>query len=121
MTLVQLSFLLLAAGACGGVLFAVLVAFGVRYPAWFGAGHGLLGLAAVGLLAYALLQGPAGAVPARAWWALGVFTAALAGGFTFFKLLFPDRRPLALALLHGALALAGLYLLYPLAFDPAAG
>jgi hypothetical protein len=116
MSLVQIAFLMLAAGACGGVLFVVLLARGVRYPAWFGAGHGLLGLAAIGLLGFALQQAASGMPAPRAWWALGVLAAALLGGVTFFRLLFPTRRPIWLALMHGGLALLGLFLLYPVAF-----
>jgi hypothetical protein len=113
MSLIQIAFLMLAAGACGGVLFTVLIAMGVRYPSWFGAGHGLLGLAALGVLGFALTQT---ALPVRGWWAFGVFAAGLIGGLTLFRMIFPDRRPIAAALLHGSLALVGLYLLYPVAF-----
>jgi hypothetical protein len=112
-SLIQIAFLMLSAGACGGVLFTILVALGVRYPAWFGAGHGLLGLAALGLLGYALLQT---AAPTRGWWAFGVFTAGLLGGIGLFRMIFHDRRPIAAALLHGSVGLAGLFLLYPVAF-----
>jgi hypothetical protein len=118
MSLIQIAFLMLAAGASGGVLFAVMIALGVRYPSWFGAAHGLLGLAAVALLGYALMQGTP---PVRAWWAFGVFATGLVGGVTLFRLIFPDRRPLAMAAMHGSLALAGLVLLYPIAYGTPGG
>ncbi|MEN9544532.1 MAG: hypothetical protein RLZZ598_1365 [Pseudomonadota bacterium] len=54
--------------------------------------------------------------PARASWGFAAVAAALLGGTTFFRLIHRDRRPLPLALAHGALALAGLVLLYPIAF-----
>jgi hypothetical protein len=120
MSLTQIVFLMLAAGACGGVLFVVLLARGVRYPGWFGAGHGLLGLAAVGLLGFALNRASSGMPTPQAWWALGVLAAALLGGVTFFRFLFPAHRPIWLALMHGGLALLGLFLLYPIAFAVAA-
>lgn len=116
MSLIQIAFLMLAAGACGGALFIVLLLMGVRYPAWFGMGHGLLGLAAIGLLGFALVQASSGMPAPRAWWALGVLAAAMLGGFTLFKLLLPERRPIGLALMHGGIALLGLFLLYPVAF-----
>ena len=117
MSLFQIAFFAFAAGACGGLLFTVLVAWGVRYPRWMGAGHGGIGLLALGVLVYALLEAPADASTERAWWALGVFALALLGGLSLFRWLFPQRRPLVLALLHGGLALVGLYLLYPFAFQ----
>jgi hypothetical protein len=116
MSLFQIAFLIFAAGAGGGVLFTALLALGVRYPRWMGAGHGTMGLLALAVLGYALSQAPADAGLSRAWWALGVFALALLGGLTLFRFLFPQRRPLVLALLHGGLALIGLYLLYPVAF-----
>ena len=120
MSLIQIAFLMLAAGACGGALFVVLLARGVHYPAWFGAGHGLLGLAAVGLLGFALKQATGGMPTPQAWWALGVLAAALLGGVTLFRFMFPSRRPIWLALMHGGLAMLGLFLLYPIAFAIAA-
>lgn len=114
-TPLHIAFLILAAGACGGLLFTTLLVLKRRYPRWFGAGHGLLGLAGVCVLAYALSQLPDPVNP-LAWWALGVLVAALLGGFTLFRVLMPKGRSVLLALGHGALALIGLYLLYQVAF-----
>lgn len=104
-----------AAGACGGVLFVVLGRLNVRYPRWFGAGHGLLGLAACGVLAQAVLMAP-DPLPPEATWSLGVLVAALLGGLTLFRLLSVQRGRLLLAVGHGGLALLGLYLLYGVAY-----
>ena len=117
LTLTQWAFLALSAGACGGLLFAVLLVTKTRYPRWFGAGHGTLGLLGLLLMGVAL-KGQAAALPSSAWWGFAAVAAALLGGVTLFRFLFPDRRPLPLALLHGALAIGGLVLLYPVAFRP---
>ncbi len=116
MTLFLIAFVMFAAGAAGGVLFAVLRLANVHYPRWFGAGHGLLGLTAVCVLGYAVSQSVDGAPRTQATWALGVFIAGLLGGVTFFRLLPRPRRPMLLVLGHGALGLVGLYLLYGVAF-----
>lgn len=115
MTLLQIACLMFAAGAAGGVLFTLLTALKLRYPRWFGAGHGLLGLAAVLVLAYAVYAGDQ-PVPQLATWALAVLAAALLGGVTLFRVMAPRRGRVLLALGHGGLALAGLYLLYRAAF-----
>ena len=62
------------------------------------------------------LYGQGAALPARASWGFAAVAAALLGGATFFRFVHRDRRPLPLALAHGTLALAGLVLLYPIAF-----
>lgn len=115
MNLTQWAYLALSAGACGGLLFAVLLVTRTRYPRWFGAAHGALGLLGLALMGVAL-YGQGAALPARAWWGFGAVAAALLGGVTLFRFLFPDRRPLPLALMHGALAITGLVLLFPTAF-----
>lgn len=115
MNLIQWAFVALAAGASGGLLFVVLLTTGKRYPRWFGAGHGLLGLVGLALMGFAL-YGQGAALPARASWGFAAVAAALLGGATFFRLIHRDRRPLPLAVAHGTLALAGLVLLYPIAF-----
>ena len=115
MTLVQIAFTMLAAGAGGGLIFTLLIALKARYPRWFGAAHGLLGLSALGVLGYALSQ-MAAPVPAASWWAAGVLGSAWCGGMLLFRVLRPKGLRLWLALMHGSLALAGLYLLYQIAF-----
>lgn len=111
----QMVFGMFAAGALGGVSLALMGGLGVRYPRWFGAAHGVLGLLACALLAWVLWRAE-GAVPVRAAWALAVLVAALGGGFVLFRLLAVRRARRLLALGHGALAGVGLYLLYGAAF-----
>lgn len=119
MNALQLSWLLFAAGACGGALLVTLGALRVRYPRWIPMGHGLLGLASCGLLASAVFGGAA-AAPARAGQALAIFIATLLGGVLLFAWLKVRRMRLPLALGHGLLAVAGLYWLYGAAFPAAA-
>lgn len=121
MNLAQWAYLLLAAGAFGGILFAMLVTAKVRYPRWFGAGHGLLGLTGAALMGVALSRrGGAEAHPSQ-WWAYAAVVAALLGGATLFRVLSPQQRPLLLVAAHGALALVGLWLLFPVVFGALAG
>lgn len=115
MTLLQWVFVLFAAVAGGGISLTLMLALRLRHPPWFGTAHGLLGLAALAALFCANLCGAA-TTPALAWWALGVLLAALSGGLILFRFLFRGRAPLPLAVLHGSLALAGIYLLYRAAF-----
>ncbi|MEH3118918.1 MAG: hypothetical protein PGN25_15360 [Methylorubrum populi] len=115
MTLEQVAFCLLAGGAVGGMGLALLPRLGLRLPRGFGTVHGLVGLAGLALLFLANLRMEGGAPPA-AWWALGLMTAALVGGLILFRTLFRGHKPLPLIGLHGALAVAGLWLLNPLAF-----
>jgi len=115
MSLVQIAFLMLVAGAGGGLLFTTLIAMKKRYTRWFGKGHGLLGLSALGVLGYALLEADA-AVSPTAWWSLGLLCMAWCGGLLLFRVVRPKVRPLLLAFMHGSIALAGLYLLYQVAF-----
>ena len=115
MPVYRIAFLVLATAAGGGLLFAALITLKLHYPRWFGAGHGVLALSGLGVLAYAASQSP-DAVATRVWWALALFASAALGGVTLFRGLFPSRRPLPLALLHGGLAAVGLFLLYPYAF-----
>lgn len=115
MTLLQCAFVLFAAGATGGISLTIMLALRLRYPPWFGTAHGLLGLAALATLFAANLRG-LDTTPALAWWALGVLLAALLGGLTLFRFLFRGGVPLLLAVLHGSLAVVGIYLLYCAAF-----
>lgn len=112
MTLLQYAFVLLAAGAAGGVTLALLAVFRVGFPRWFGAAHGLLNLIGLALLLASNLT-DGGAVAAGRWWALGILAGALLGGILFFRVIFPNRIRLRAAALHGALALVGLYVLAP--------
>jgi hypothetical protein len=115
MTLEQVAFCLLAGGAAGGVTLALLPRLGLGLPRGFGTIHGLVGLAGITVLFFANL-GMEGGAPAAAWWALGLTASALVGGLILFRTLFRGRRPLPLVGLHSALAVAGLWLLNPLAF-----
>jgi hypothetical protein len=117
MTLEQLAFVFFAAVALGGALMSGLIAAKLRVPRGLAPLHGLGGLAGVGLLLTANLS-HAAATP-RAWLALGVFAAGLAGGVLFFAILFPKRTPLPLIAAHGSLGAIGLYLLYRVAFAAA--
>lgn len=115
MSMLQIAFAMFAAGAGGGLLFTTLIALNKRYPRWFGSGHGLLGLSALAVLAYALSQSTS-PISSATWWAAGVLGMAWCGGVMMFRVLRPKSRPLVLALMHGSLALAGIYLLYRVAF-----
>lgn len=114
MTLTQIAFLLFAAIAAGGLLMVGMIFKKMQIPSFLGAMHGLGGLAASAVLLVANLT--ADATPERAWWALGVFVAGLAGGFLFFRVLFPRAAPMLLVAGHGSIAAIGLYLLYGVAF-----
>lgn len=115
MSLMQWSFWLLAAVAAGGVLMAAMIALRLRIPAFLGTAHGLAGLAALACLFITNLV-LRDAAPALAWWAFGVFLAGFVGGLLLFRVLFPGRAPLWLALGHGSVAVLGLYLLSGPAF-----
>lgn len=115
MTLVQLSFLMLVAGAGGGILLSLLVAAGKRIPGWLGKAHGLTGLAGLVVLFGANLRA-GDAASGSSWWALGVLTIALIGGLILFRVLFTHKIPFPLVALHAALAAGGLWLLNPVAF-----
>lgn len=115
MTLAQIAFCLLAGGALGGVSLALLPRLHLRPPRGFGTVHGLVGLGGIAVLFFANLGMEDGA-PAAAWWALALTTSALIGGLVLFRTLFRGRKPLPLVGLHAGLAVAGLWLLNPLAF-----
>lgn len=115
MTIYRIAFFVLAAAASGGLFFTTLIALKLRYPRWLGAGHGLLAISGVGVLSYAASQS-SDAVATQVWWALALFTCAALGGVILFRWLVPSRHPLSLALLHGGLAAAALFLLYTTAF-----
>lgn len=113
MTLQQLAFLCFAGVALGGLLMVLLISSGKAVPRGLAPVHGAGGLAGVGLLLAANLQGPASL---RAWLALGAFAAGLAGGVLFFMVLFPKRTPPLLVAGHAGLAVLGLCLLFRVAF-----
>jgi hypothetical protein len=111
MTLTQVSFAMFAATACGGLLLTLRIGLKKRYPLALAAGHGLLGLSAMVVLGYALSTSPT-LVPAAGWWAACVLGSTWCGGILLFRVLRPLGRRLLLALIHGGLALVGLFLLY---------
>lgn len=113
MTLTQISFAMLAAGAGGGLLFTLFIVRKKRYPRLLAAGHGLLGLLALAVLGYALTRSPT-PIPQIGWWAAAALSAAWGGGALFFRILRPQVPRLWLALMHGSLASLGLFLLYQL-------
>lgn len=115
MNLMQIAFIVFAAIAAGGLLMAAMIAVKARIPAFMSAGHGLGALGALALLFVANLQGGE-ATPALAWWALIVFLAGFTGGMLLFRVLFKNKAPLPLALVHGSIGTLGLYLLYGAAF-----
>jgi len=118
MNLFEISWLMFAAGASGGALLAILGRAKKRYPRWLAIGHGMLGLAACGVLATAIFVGD-GSGDRRARVALALLIATLVGGATLFGWLGIRRFRLPLALGHGAVAVTGLYLLYGAAFGSA--
>jgi peptidoglycan/LPS O-acetylase OafA/YrhL len=115
MNFTQWAFVTLAAGASGGLLFLLMLTQ-IRYPRWFGPAHGMLGLVGLTLMGLALF-GQGAALSERAIWGFATIAAALLGGGTFFRFIYRDRRPLFWVVMHGALALAGLVLLFPIAFE----
>ncbi|MCC4594204.1 hypothetical protein NRY95_19395 [Xanthomonas campestris pv. phormiicola] len=115
MNVLQWGLALFAAVALGGLSLALLIGLRIRFPRWCATAHGLLGLLGLLVLFAANLHG-GDALPPLAWWALGVLLAALCGGLILFRTLFRARAPRPAVLVHGALALLGIYLLYRAAF-----
>lgn len=113
MNLTQIAFVALAAIAAGGLLLLTTAVAGLRMPRFVGAAHGLGGLGALLVLAFANLNT---AAPGRAWWALAVFVLGFLGGVMLFRSSFGKALPVRLAAVHGAMAAIGLYLLYGAAF-----
>jgi hypothetical protein len=111
MTLLEISAFMFFAAASGGLLFTLLIGLRKRYPRALPTGHGILGLGALVLL-YFELSRSATPVSANGLWAAGALSATWFGGFFLFRVLRPAGRRLTLALMHGSLALLGLYLLY---------
>ncbi|MBV2133347.1 hypothetical protein KRX52_11125 [Pseudomonas sp. MAP12] len=104
---------MLVAAAAGGLFFGLLSVMKVRYPSWFGLGHGGLGLAGLITLGYALYSAPPDvALPQAAVWALGLLSVAFLGGALFFGMLFRQAKPLWAIMGHGSLAMVGVIVLF---------
>lgn len=112
MTLLQCAFILLIVGAAGGAALTLLTIFRFGFPRWLGMAHGLLNIVGIIILFVSNLTDGDAVVSAR-WWAFVILASALCGGVLFFRAIFRDRIPIAAAVLHGALALGGLYILAP--------
>ncbi len=102
----QLVFGLFALVTLGGLTMLGIVLSGRTIPRAIGIGHGLAAILAVILLWIVF------AIDHVGMWPAIVFTFAALGGLFFFQVLSREKRPVALVLMHGALALIGLYLLY---------
>lgn len=109
-----LAFILLSAVATFGAGMGVALARHRSFPSFFGAVHGGFAAASVLFLLVTILRDAA--PPTLAWWALGVFGAALAGGLTLFRLIFRRGAPTFYVAAHGSLAFIGLALLANVAF-----
>ncbi|WP_336966467.1 hypothetical protein [Sphingobium aquiterrae] len=109
-----LAFILLSAVAAFGTGMGVALARHRSFPSFFGAAHGGFAAASVLFLLVTILRDVT--PPTQAWWALGVFGAALAGGLTLFRLIFRGRAPTFYVIAHGALGSIGLVLLANVAF-----
>lgn len=115
MTLLKISFAMFAAAGSGGLLFTLLIGLRKRYPRALVAGHGLLGMAALWALGYALLNSST-PVTSDGWLAIGILGAAWCGGIVLFRVMRPKGNRFLLAWAHGGLALLGICLLYRIAF-----
>ncbi|GAC1623417.1 MAG: hypothetical protein NVS9B10_08390 [Nevskia sp.] len=115
MTLHQWALVAFAGVASGGLLMAALIAARKRIPGLIPTAHGLGGLAALALLFAANLR-RGDALPAVAWWSLGVLASGFVGGLLLFRVIFKDRATLPLVAVHASVAAAGIFLLYRAAF-----
>lgn len=114
LTPMQIAFGLCAIGAVGGLFIAVLQLAGAgRITAPLGRIHGMAGLAGMALLFAVNLRGEA-ATPAAAWQGLILLVLAALGGLVLLQTLYHRRPPFWLALGHGAVAVGGLWLLWPM-------
>lgn len=117
MTLQKISLYMFALAASGGLLFTLLIALQKHYPRLMATGHGFLGMSALVVLGYAASTSKT-PVPASVWLAIGVLGAAWTGGALLFRALRPKQaRRLLVALMHGSLALLGIFLLYRATFS----
>lgn len=114
MSIVQIVFFIFCAIAVGGAGLAAAALLKIRLPVALPVLHGLGGLIATGLLAYAL----AGLPPQTPylWWPLIILGAGLLGGALFFRVLYPRKAPYILIAGHGLVGLVGLFVLYRVAF-----
>lgn len=114
LTAMQIAFGLCAIGAIGGLFIASLQLLGARrITAPLGRVHGMTGLAGMALLFALNLRGEA-TTAAAAWQGLILLVFAALGGLVLLQTLYGGRPPFWLALAHGAVAAAGLWLLWPL-------
>lgn len=114
LTAMQIAFGLCAIGAVGGLFIATLQRVGAgRITAFLGRVHGMTGLVGMALLFVLNLRGEA-ATPAAAWQGLVLLVFAALGGLVLLQTLYGGRPPFWLAIAHGAVAAAGLWLLWPL-------
>ncbi|MFT4148994.1 MAG: hypothetical protein QM656_02270 [Paracoccaceae bacterium] len=114
LTAMQIAFGLCALGAAGGVLISGLQLVGAgRITVPLGRLHGIAGLLGMALLFAINLRGEA-TTPGAAWAGLVVLVLGALGGLVLLRTLFDGRPPLWLALGHGAVGVAGLWLLWPL-------
>jgi FtsH-binding integral membrane protein len=110
----QIAFGLSAVGAAGGLVINALQGLGAaRINAPMGRVHGMVGLAGMALLFALNLRGEA-ATPAAAWQGLILLLFAVLGGLMLAQTSHGGRPPFWLALANGAVAAAGLWLLWPL-------
>lgn len=114
LTAMQIAFGLCAMGALGGFLIMGLQLAGAgRITAALGRLHGITGLLGMALLFALNLRGE-DATPVAAWQGLIVLVLGALGGLVLLRTLYAGRPPLWLALGHGAVGTAGLWLLWPL-------
>lgn len=114
MTGMQISFGLCALGAVGGFAIALLQLAGAkRLTVPLGRLHGICGLAGMVVLFALNLLGEE-ATPAAAWQGLILLVLGALGGLAILRTIYGGRPPFWLALGHGAVGMAGLWLLWPL-------
>jgi hypothetical protein len=102
--------------ALGGVVVAVRLFARGSVPLWLRNAHGLAGLAALVALFATNLLGEA-STPSRAWWAFGLLLAGFTGGMVLLRVLFQPRPPGWVVLIHAAIGMAGIALLYAALFE----
>ncbi|USA44696.1 hypothetical protein NCG89_08000 [Spongiibacter taiwanensis] len=117
MTVYSFVFIYFSCISAAGVALAILRSAKLRLPGWLGTAHGMVGLAGVGIFfVLNLLQSESDGLDGRVWWSLVAFTVGLFGGLIFFRVLFRRKFSVLAAIAHGAVAVLGLALLFPVAF-----